>query len=115
MSSDGLLFGFMGRVNEKTQVPFANLAVSGGLSALVALIFDLQNLVEFMSIGTSLAYTIVSTSVIVLRYRPESVPSTLPQSGAGTPSDVKSPPTEGADSNSDCNSIRSPVDSEVTE
>jgi solute carrier family 7 (cationic amino acid transporter), member 4 len=52
------------------QVPLANLAVSGFASALLALLFDLEKLVEFMSIGTLLAYTIVSACVIVLRYRP---------------------------------------------
>lgn len=74
MSADGLLFGFFSDVNNKSQIPIANLIISGLSSALIALFFDLEKLVEFMSIGTLLAYTIVSAAVIILRYRP--VPST---------------------------------------
>ncbi|KAH8294031.1 hypothetical protein KR054_007511 [Drosophila jambulina] len=70
MASDGLLFSCFGKVNSTTQVPLLNLVVSGVLSACLALVFDLAKLVEFMSIGTLLAYTIVSASVIILRYRP---------------------------------------------
>lgn len=73
MASDGLIFSFFGKINERTQVPMCNLIVSGLCSALLALLFDLEKLVEFMSIGTLLAYTIVSASVIVLRYRPPSI------------------------------------------
>lgn len=70
MAADGLLFSCFGRINTTTQVPVLNLCVSGLMSALLALFFDLEKLVEFMSIGTLLAYTIVSASVIILRYRP---------------------------------------------
>ncbi|KAK4884621.1 hypothetical protein RN001_000892 [Aquatica leii] len=70
MASDGLLFGFLGDVNSKIQIPLTNLIVSGISCAVIALLFDLEKLVEFMSIGTLLAYTIVSASVIILRYRP---------------------------------------------
>lgn len=105
MASDGLLFGFLGRVNSRTQVPVVNLAISGVISALLALFFDLQHLVEFMSIGTFLAYTIVSASIIVLRYRPEKVLS--PISTTSTSSTLTSPPTEGADSSSDGRSMTS--------
>ncbi|KAF5280463.1 hypothetical protein FQR65_LT03272 [Abscondita terminalis] len=70
MASDGLLFGFLGNVNSKIQIPLTNLIISGISSAVIALLFDLEKLVEFMSIGTLLAYTIVSASVIILRYRP---------------------------------------------
>lgn len=70
MACDGLLFQCFAKVNAKTQVPLLNLAVSGFGAALLALLFDLEKLVEFMSIGTLLAYTIVSASVIILRYRP---------------------------------------------
>lgn len=52
------------------QIPIINLAISAFMCALIALFFDLEKLVEFMSIGTLLAYTIVSASVIILRYRP---------------------------------------------
>lgn len=74
MAQDGLLFSCFGHVNKSTQVPLLNLAVSGVLTAIIALLFDLEKLVEFMSIGTLLAYTIVSASVITLRYRPELSP-----------------------------------------
>lgn len=110
MATDGLLFGFLGRVNARTQVPIVNLTISGFLSALLALLFDLQHLVEFMSIGTFLAYTIVSASIIVLRYRPEKVLS--PMSTTSTSSNLTSPPTEGADSSSDGRSLAS-AESEV--
>ncbi|XP_013145113.1 PREDICTED: cationic amino acid transporter 4 [Papilio polytes] len=71
MSVDGLLFGFLSDMsNNKSQIPICNLIISGFSSALIALLFDLEKLVEFMSIGTLLAYTIVSAAVIILRYRP---------------------------------------------
>lgn len=110
MANDGLLFGFLGYINNRTRVPVLNLMISGLFSALIALLFDLQHLVEFMSIGTFLAYTVVSASVIVLRYRPEK--NTPAASIADTPSSLASPPTEGADFNSDCNSSAS-ADAEV--
>ncbi len=78
MAQDGLLFGVFGRVNEKTQMPLVTLAVCGFCSALVALLFDIEKLVEFMSIGTLMAYTIVSAAVIILRYRPLAATETLP-------------------------------------
>lgn len=54
------------------QVPILTLLLCGFLSALIALLFDIEKLVEFMSIGTLMAYTIVSASVIILRYQPAS-------------------------------------------
>ena len=60
------------------QVPLVTMAVCGFLSAIVALLFDIEKLVEFMSIGTLMAYTIVSAAVIILRYRPVAKTETLP-------------------------------------
>lgn len=99
MASDGLLFSFLGNVNAKTQVPLTNLVISGVFSAIIALLFDLEKLVEFMSIGTLLAYTIVSASVIILRYRPEpailtrAISTTLSERSASI-SDVTTPGSE---------------------
>nr|XP_022916609.1 cationic amino acid transporter 4 [Onthophagus taurus] len=98
MAVDGLLFSFLGNINSKTQVPLTNLVISGILTSLIALLFDLEKLVEFMSIGTLLAYTIVSASVIILRYRPTisiTKGSLTPNSDiSGSPSEATTPGSE---------------------
>lgn len=70
MASDGLFFQVFARVEERTQTPVINLLTCAFITGLIALLFDIDKLVEFMSIGTLMAYTIVSASVIILRYQP---------------------------------------------
>lgn len=70
MASDGLLFKFFSRIYERTNVPVISIAFAGVLSATLALFLDLQQLVEMLSIGTLLAYTLVSLSVLILRFQP---------------------------------------------
>ncbi|XP_071765597.1 cationic amino acid transporter 4 [Centroberyx gerrardi] len=71
MAEDGLFFSFFARVNPVTKVPVNAILVFGVLMATMALIFDLEALVQFLSIGTLLAYTFVAASIIVLRFQPE--------------------------------------------
>jgi len=69
MASDGLLFHFLSYTHPTYQTPFAATLFSGFIFAVMAAVFDLRVLMDFMSIGTLLAYTMVSACVILLRYR----------------------------------------------
>ncbi|KAM9194239.1 cationic amino acid transporter 4 isoform 2-T2 [Dugong dugon] len=77
MATDGLFFQLFARVHPRTQVPVVGILVFGVLMALLALLLDLEALVQFLSIGTLLAYTFVATSIIVLRFQKAS-PSSSP-------------------------------------
>ncbi|KAB1255682.1 Cationic amino acid transporter 4 [Camelus dromedarius] len=75
MAVDGLFFQAFAYVHPRTQVPLVGILVFGVLTASVALLLDLEALVQFLSIGTLLAYTFVAISVIVLRFQKVSLSS----------------------------------------
>eukprot|EP01114_Cavostelium_apophysatum_P013213 TRINITY_DN3144_c0_g2_i1.p1 TRINITY_DN3144_c0_g2~~TRINITY_DN3144_c0_g2_i1.p1 ORF type:complete len:580 (+),score=112.20 TRINITY_DN3144_c0_g2_i1:194-1933(+) len=71
MAQDGLIFPIFGKVNAKTGVPVFGTVITGVISALIALFFNLNVLLDMISIGTLLAFTVVCGGVIILRYEPE--------------------------------------------
>lgn len=54
----------MSEVNQKTQIPLKAMYFFAIMGAVLAFTFELTMLVEMMSIGTLLAYLVVSASVI---------------------------------------------------
>ncbi|KAK1159946.1 cationic amino acid transporter 4-like [Acipenser oxyrinchus oxyrinchus] len=90
MAEDGLFFQVFAWVHPVTKVPVIAIVVFGILMAILALIFDLEALVQFLSIGTLLAYTFVAASVIVLRFQPNK-PSSSPSATQPPASQPSSP------------------------
>lgn len=99
MAEDGLFFSVFAQVNPVTKVPVIAILVFGVLMALLALTFDLEALVQFLSIGTLLAYTFVAASIIVLRFNPEKTDS------KGTASTSPNPSAEPAPNPSESQTI----------
>ncbi len=91
MAEDGLFFSVFSRVNPVTKVPVIAILVFGSLMAILALIFDLEALVQFLSIGTLLAYTFVAASIILLRFQPDK--SSMSSEGGGIKTDASPTPS----------------------
>lgn len=71
MSSDGLIFEWMGRIHPRFQTPLMGTFFVGALTGVLAAFLNLSQLVNMMSIGTLMAYSIVAACVLLLRYEVE--------------------------------------------
>jgi basic amino acid/polyamine antiporter, APA family len=69
MSEDGMLPAAFGKVGAKTKTPHFSIIVCGIVGGTVAALVPLSVLGELISIGTLLAFIIVSAGVVTLRRR----------------------------------------------
>ncbi|CRK91188.1 CLUMA_CG004871, isoform A [Clunio marinus] len=69
---DGLLFDVFARVHYKFNTPFWGTLIAGVLTGSLAAFFDLDQLINMMSIGTFMAYSMVAACVLLLRYEVDS-------------------------------------------
>lgn len=68
IAQDGLIFRFLGDVSVKFQTPVTGTLCAALLTGTFAALFDLKALVNMLSIGTLLAYTVVAISILILRF-----------------------------------------------
>src|SRR5579862_2015915 len=74
MSRDGLLWPWVGKLHPRFCTPYLTSIVVGCLAAFLAALFPITLLGELVSLGTLLAFTIVSLGVWVLRVRHPELP-----------------------------------------
>ncbi|HKE89607.1 MAG TPA: amino acid permease [Gemmatimonadales bacterium] len=74
MARDGLLPPFVNKVHPRFQTPYITSIVTGVLVAFFAAILPIRDAAGLVSIGTLLAFVIVSIGIIVLRVREPDLP-----------------------------------------
>ncbi|XP_076450038.1 high affinity cationic amino acid transporter 1-like [Babylonia areolata] len=90
MSSDGLIFRCLSAVSPRFHTPFLGTVVTGGFTAMMALLLDLSALMDMMSIGTLLAFGLVAVCVLILRYENDKDPAENGVSGVKTSDETSS-------------------------
>lgn len=85
MAIDGLIFRFMGAIHPRFKTPMYGTLLAGVGTGTLAAIFNLDQLVKMMSIGTLLAYSMVAACVLLLRYEYQPEVATGAEAAAATP------------------------------
>jgi len=67
MSRDGLLPKLFSKIHPTHKTPYISTIITGSIAAIIAGFLPLDFIVQFLSIGTLLGFTVVSAAVIVLR------------------------------------------------
>lgn len=67
MSQDGLIFKGFGKINPRFKTPVFGTLSAAALTSAFAGLFELAALVNMLSIGVLLAYTVVAISIILIR------------------------------------------------
>ena len=72
MADDGLLPPVMSRCHARFKTPHVSTVITGVFAAIIAAVFPLDLLTDLISMGILLAFAVVCTGVLVLRYtRPD--------------------------------------------
>ncbi|XP_022163257.1 cationic amino acid transporter 2-like [Myzus persicae] len=69
MAQDGLMFNMFSIIHPKFKTPVLATLMAGLFAGIITALLNLDQLMNMMSIGTLLAYTIVCICVLMLRYR----------------------------------------------
>jgi basic amino acid/polyamine antiporter, APA family len=77
MADDGLLPKFVSRIHPKFRTPYITTTATGIVVACFAAVFTVREAGSLVSIGTLLAFVIVSIGVLVLRLREPELPRTF--------------------------------------